>query len=86
MEKTKPTFGLLSVALPILGFFGMTMGVGTDTGAGVVVALFCLAVAPILGVFFGTASLFMRERFPIIPVVGLLESLGFIAWYWRLFR
>jgi len=86
MEKSKPTFGILSVVIPVLGFCGLVLGIGADTGAGVFIALFCLGVAPVLGLFFGTTALVMKERFAIIPVAGLLGSLVFIAWYWRLFR
>ena len=71
---------------PVVGFFGLVLGVGADSAAGAMIALFCLGAAPVLGLFFGTTALVMKERFTIIPVAGLLGSLVFIVWYWRLFR
>ncbi|TAL03306.1 MAG: hypothetical protein EPO07_06465 [Verrucomicrobia bacterium] len=84
MQKSIPAYGVLSVAIPVLGLLGLIVGVGADTGLGVVIALFCLAIAPVLGLVFGVAALVRRERFAVVPIAGLLGSVLFILWYWRL--
>jgi hypothetical protein len=84
MQKSIPAFGIVSIAIPLLGLLGLIIGTGVDTGLGAVVALFCLAVTPVLGLVFGVTAIVRRERFGILPIAGLIGSVLFILWYWRL--
>ena len=84
VERTTPTFGVVSAVLPLVGVVGLTLGVHADSGYGVVLALACVVFAPVLGLFFGAVSLFLRERHPLIAVLGMLESVTFVLLFWRL--
>jgi|SRR6516164_8326769 hypothetical protein len=82
LTKSSPIYGTLSIIAIVSGILGVVAGVRADTGIGVVIALASLGFGPMLGIFFGVASLMRRERVPLVTFLGLLGSLVFVIWRW----
>jgi hypothetical protein len=81
MQKSIPTFSVLSIVIPVVAFVALTLGIRADTGVGTVVALAALILGPLLGIGFGVAGIFTREQPAIAPVVGLLCSVLFALFF-----
>jgi len=76
-----PIFGLLSIASPIVGgiLSALLFGAFYYIGPIVLLALLLVPLSPICGVIFAALALVRREKYSVLPAVGMLINLAVIS-------
>jgi hypothetical protein len=81
MEKRRPIFGILSVAMLLLTFLGIYLGVKAHSWGGIGFAMISLVAGPICGTVLAVVALTRQERFLFLPACSLVLNLVLAACY-----
>jgi hypothetical protein len=82
LKRAFPICGVISLGAVLVGIAGVNFGRALDTDGGLLLALSALLFGPLLGGIFAVIGLLARERPALLPTLGLLGSIFFVAVYW----